>query len=103
MPEEVSGMRLANNTWIAAILALLLVSSVAAQQTPAPGRAGAEGFPIGPPAKILSFTADLTSVQPGQTVTLMWAVVNADRITLDQRSEERRVGKECRSRWSPYH
>src|SRR2546422_464883 len=22
---------------------------------------------------------------------------------LDQRSEERRVGKECRSRWSPYH
>src|SRR2546425_10941892 len=24
-------------------------------------------------------------------------------ITRDQRSEERRVGKECRSRWSPYH
>src|SRR5256885_14233912 len=23
--------------------------------------------------------------------------------TLDYRSEERRVGKECRSRWSPYH
>src|SRR3989454_12603522 len=22
---------------------------------------------------------------------------------LNQRSEERRVGKECRSRWSPYH
>ena len=22
---------------------------------------------------------------------------------LRQRSEERRVGKECRSRWSPYH
>ena len=21
----------------------------------------------------------------------------------DHRSEERRVGKECRSRWSPYH
>ena len=21
----------------------------------------------------------------------------------DRRSEERRVGKECRSRWSPYH
>src|SRR2546425_11249872 len=25
------------------------------------------------------------------------------RDLLDQRSEERRVGKECRSRWSPYH
>src|SRR2546430_16518069 len=23
--------------------------------------------------------------------------------TTDKRSEERRVGKECRSRWSPYH
>src|SRR3989449_10636258 len=28
-------------------------------------------------------------------------VVNAEKITV--RSEERRVGKECRSRWSPYH
>ena len=25
------------------------------------------------------------------------------RDSLDDRSEERRVGKECRSRWSPYH
>src|SRR5688572_31802347 len=25
------------------------------------------------------------------------------RMTLNARSEERRVGKECRSRWSPYH
>ena len=24
-------------------------------------------------------------------------------ISQDDRSEERRVGKECRSRWSPYH
>src|SRR5215217_6481396 len=25
------------------------------------------------------------------------------RVCVDRRSEERRVGKECRSRWSPYH
>src|SRR2546422_9578088 len=25
------------------------------------------------------------------------------RLTYEERSEERRVGKECRSRWSPYH
>ena len=25
------------------------------------------------------------------------------RTTIRPRSEERRVGKECRSRWSPYH
>ena len=28
---------------------------------------------------------------------------NWDLNQLKQRSEERRVGKECRSRWSPYH
>ena len=28
---------------------------------------------------------------------------NPDVIKFAMRSEERRVGKECRSRWSPYH
>src|SRR3989449_10976907 len=31
------------------------------------------------------------------------AVSRDDGLTLSDRSEERRVGKECRSRWSPYH
>ena len=31
------------------------------------------------------------------------AVVYFRVIAPDKRSEERRVGKECRSRWSPYH
>ena len=34
------------------------------------------------------------------------AMADAFRIQMDDpamRSEERRVGKECRSRWSPYH
>ena len=26
-----------------------------------------------------------------------------DIVNVAKRSEERRVGKECRSRWSPYH
>ena len=29
--------------------------------------------------------------------------IAAQSVTVHQRSEERRVGKECRSRWSPYH
>src|SRR5256885_15527269 len=29
--------------------------------------------------------------------------VEAAGVSADERSEERRVGKECRSRWSPYH
>ena len=28
---------------------------------------------------------------------------NTSSVTISSRSEERRVGKECRSRWSPYH
>ena len=30
-------------------------------------------------------------------------VINKDCRSYQERSEERRVGKECRSRWSPYH
>ena len=30
-------------------------------------------------------------------------IMKMDRETRMLRSEERRVGKECRSRWSPYH
>ena len=36
-------------------------------------------------------------------MTLACVLIVAARATLHRRSEERRVGKECRSRWSPYH
>src|SRR5574337_1880175 len=37
-------------------------------------------------------------------VNKMYTVHNRDQLRrLIDRSEERRVGKECRSRWSPYH
>ena len=32
-----------------------------------------------------------------------YAIWQAIQDYFDERSEERRVGKECRSRWSPYH
>ena len=34
--------------------------------------------------------------------TVVYCLLKADDFTTT-RSEERRVGKECRSRWSPYH
>jgi len=40
----------------------------------------------------------VNAVAPGPIVTPIFG-----RVGLPQRSEERRVGKECRSRWSPYH
>src|SRR5258706_13491492 len=32
-----------------------------------------------------------------------WGIGDVHPAAWDPRSEERRVGKECRSRWSPYH
>ena len=34
---------------------------------------------------------------------LAYLIQNGEQIKQEIRSEERRVGKECRSRWSPYH
>src|SRR5256885_5212718 len=39
----------------------------------------------------------------GRTIRLRVMEVDRRRQTVILRSEERRVGKECRSRWSPYH
>ena len=43
--------------------------------------------------------ADLGAMPPPRVHTLEEMDVTLGRL----RSEERRVGKECRSRWSPYH
>ena len=45
--------------------------------------------------KIVSLTSELQE---------MWSNVSIKKNYMEaERSEERRVGKECRSRWSPYH
>ena len=46
--------------------------------------------------------ASVRKAQPGGTVK-KGEVVKAVIVRSAKRSEERRVGKECRSRWSPYH
>src|SRR3989475_10916102 len=53
---------------------------------------------------VLELTADNAEVEPATSTTASAAPLEADpSFLLPQRSEERRVGKECRSRWSPYH
>jgi len=52
---------------------------------------------------------DFTALDAAGTILETWTVFSVgggalrDGTEADQRSEERRVGKECRSRWSPYH
>src|SRR5258708_9007052 len=47
--------------------------------------------------------SDTTSVDvPGAAYCVEWFAEAIDKVG-GERSEERRVGKECRSRWSPYH
>ena len=68
----------------AIVLALTSAGAAIGQQAPAQqpaARPPRQAFPSG---KILSFTASAASIQAGQSVTLSWEVVNADRIELDQ-------------------
>ena len=46
---------------------------------------------------------ELEKRKPGFTVITQNVDGLHDRAGSGKRSEERRVGKECRSRWSPYH
>src|SRR6266571_4263560 len=43
------------------------------------------------------------AVEPVALRGVMLLSPSGYRVELIERSEERRVGKECRSRWSPYH
>src|SRR3712207_2759648 len=47
---------------------------------------------VGPSVVNIAIEKDVTAHGPG-----------GQRVYTVPRSEERRVGKECRSRWSPYH
>ena len=40
---------------------------------------------------------------PEEACGLIAGTKDGDKKIIEKRSEERRVGKECRSRWSPYH
>src|SRR5256885_15864006 len=86
---------------VVALLVLLVLALVSIGLGPRPALAPA--LAPGPPV-VLAASAS-PGVAPADAVS---AHVSADRSAADvdqsiTRSEERRVGKECRSRWSPYH
>ena len=51
----------------------------------------------------LDATAQAEWVRTGKASPVELVEAAIERTTRLDRSEERRVGKECRSRWSPYH
>src|SRR5260370_16456076 len=66
-------------------------------------------FPFGDASKAKRKLGWAPKVSFKELITMMVeSDLKAERLKLDgtrsqTRSEERRVGKECRSRWSPYH
>src|SRR3712207_2597589 len=78
---------------------------------------GEMGGIVTPPLKLVdsvSFGVNGQWVRPARRFTSGWGYTRYDLPAIDglrlertdvapDRSEERRVGKECRSRWSPYH
>ena len=50
-----------------------------------------------------NFTVQTQFRETRHTVNQYPVAQDIDYVAANHRSEERRVGKECRSRWSPYH
>ena len=57
-------------------------------------------FPV---SKASSIKSKLYSTTDIQAIVKKAIVDSLKKSYMESRSEERRVGKECRSRWSPYH
>ena len=70
-----------------------------------------ENLTAGTEQRVSKRLEDAELVKPGETVEPSEALSPEEQEKVQmrrqqrqfQRSEERRVGKECRSRWSPYH
>src|SRR2546430_17467876 len=73
-------------------------------------RRASEGSRVQPVVHVMRAGVDVLSGNEQSVATKTRSrlidAVNGKRLTVlerENRSEERRVGKECRSRWSPYH
>ena len=60
-----------------------------------------EGEPL--PVVICNLEANETMITEKGAMSWMTPNMKMETTSNGGRSEERRVGKECRSRWSPYH
>ena len=60
----------------------------------------ARGGVLGRPLELICYDV---KGKPEEGVSAIRRLIYDDKVVALLRSEERRVGKECRSRWSPYH
>src|SRR2546422_10817826 len=94
---------------VLAVLVLGCAATVAlaqggAPRTPLPARVTAKLGMLNVPAlSPLWLLPEYAAAYNIQIETVMFQRFADGRTALASRSEERRVGKECRSRWSPYH
>ena len=95
-------------TVVIAVVALLLVAAVTAmgfRRLHLPFTVGlvVVGIAIGLLAERVEFFSPLREVALSPELILFVFLPTLIFESAYARSEERRVGKECRSRWSPYH
>ena len=85
-------------------LLLLVLLVPACSKSPALGDSSSDGKSGARPAIV--FMTDFGTANDAVAIckAVMLSIAPEVRIMdITHRSEERRVGKECRSRWSPYH
>src|SRR2546422_7172451 len=97
-------------TLLAPLLGALLFVKTLPAQTSAPPSATQAALPSETPAKFQPVTDSFDYIRRDVMIPMRDGVKLHTVILVPKgvkgapiRSEERRVGKECRSRWSPYH
>src|SRR5690349_3484185 len=115
MPDLPRILVIDDDTELCELLSELLAQEGYAVETAHDGPAGLTRIQQRPPALIvldvmlpgMTGFEVLTRLRQTSRVPVLMLTArgeDVDRIVgLEMRSEERRVGKECRSRWSPYH
>src|SRR3989454_11701471 len=76
--------------------------SLTALPLPASGRAAGRDQRVAAQGLTLDLVIDPANGRVGEPIDVTARLSGVGNVALWPRSEERRVGKECRSRWSPY-
>src|SRR5260370_33865078 len=78
-------------------------SGLSTISTEEPSEIPARTEEIALPAVVTSAETEIGSIEQGEPMPYETTFTAIQSPAAEARSEERRVGKECRSRWSPYH